>query len=63
MTYYEYEWLLIEIKALEEDEERRQQEYQENAKLPDYSKSMPKMPDYSSAASSFKMPDIKMPKI
>ncbi len=59
MAFFEYEWILEDIKHDVEEQEKRQKEQEKNQKAPNY-----KMPNYSQMMSSAQssIPKISTPK-
>lgn len=57
LVYYEYEWILEEIKILQKEQEKQQE-----AQSKEY-ESMRKYSNPSSMMNNFKMPNLSMPQV
>lgn len=60
LPFYEYEYILEEIKLIQKEQEKQQKEQQESF---DDMKSNFNMPNFSNMSSNFKMPTLNIPNI
>ena len=63
LPYYEYEFILIEIKVIEEKQQEEQEKYNEKFDTKSMNSQMNNMSRNMMGGGNFKMPNVSMPNI